>query len=147
MVSRLQEVVCETPRFEHAYGTDVRDATTVAKIIRPLLKHEAVEVFVVLLLNGQHRVFGLAEVSRGTLTATLVHPREVFGPALRHGAAAIIVAHNHPSGDPEPSTEDVTVTQRLVEAGTILGIPLLDHVIVGERDRHLSLRIRLGLGL
>jgi DNA repair protein RadC len=74
-----------------------------------------------------------------------VHPREVFAPALRELAAAIIVAHNHPSGDPEPSMEDIEVTKRLSEAGKLLGVPLLDHIIVGEGGSFTSLRERLSL--
>jgi DNA repair protein RadC len=91
------------------------------------------EVFVVLLLDSRHRLIGEVEVSRGSLNQSLVHPREVFAPALRESAAAILVLHNHPSGDPEPSREDHEVTRRLVRAGEILGIRVVDHlVIAGE---------------
>ena len=83
--------------------------------------------------------------SQGTLTASLVHPREVFRPALREGAAALVVAHNHPSGDPSPSAEDQEVTRRLVQAGALLGVPLLDHVVVAERG-WTSLRAHAALG-
>ena len=92
--------------------------------------HEPVEEFRVLLLDARHRVMAIPTVSRGTLTASLVHPREVLRPALLSRSAAVILAHNHPSGDPEPSREDDEVTTRLVRAGQILGIPVLDHVIV-----------------
>ena len=115
----------------------------VAAMLRPLLEDEVVEVFVVLLLNGKHRIFAFAEVSRGTLTSSLVHPREVFGPALRQAAAAVIVAHNHPSGDPEPSVEDLEVTRRLRDAGKLLGVPLLDHVVLGVDGKFTSLRERI----
>lgn len=91
------------------------------------------EYFVALYLDACHRVMFREVVSIGTLTASLVHPREVFAPALTRGAAALIVAHNHPSGDPEPSREDRETTRRLVECGRILGIPILDHVIIGTR--------------
>ena len=89
------------------------------------------EVFFVLLLDSRHRLLREVEVSRGSLNQSLVHPREVFAPALRESAAAILVAHNHPSGDPLPSREDHDVTRRLSRAGEILGIPLLDHVVLG----------------
>jgi DNA repair protein RadC len=89
------------------------------------------EVFVVLLLDSRHRLIGEVEVSRGSLNQSLVHPREVFAPALRESAAAILVVHNHPSGDPQPSREDHEVTQRLVRAGEILGIRLVDHLVIG----------------
>jgi len=89
------------------------------------------EVFVVLLLDSRHRLIGEVEVSRGSLNQSLVHPREVFAPALRESAAAILVLHNHPSGDPEPSREDYDVTSRLVRAGEILGIRVVDHLVIG----------------
>ncbi len=89
------------------------------------------EVFVALALDARHRVLALRRVAQGSATCVEVHPREVFGPAVREGGAAVIVAHNHPSGDPEPSSEDTALTARLVRAGELLGIPLLDHLVVG----------------
>ena len=145
VVSRFEEAVCESTELCELYGSQARMAGAVASLLRPHLENETQERFVALLLNGKHRVMGFAEVSRGTLTASLVHPREVFAPALREHAAAIIVAHNHPSGDPEPSLEDIEVTRRLHEAGRILGVPLLDHIIVGEGGSFTSLRERVGL--
>ncbi|MBI5596691.1 MAG: DNA repair protein RadC [Elusimicrobia bacterium] len=91
------------------------------------------EHFVALYLDATHRPLHRETVSVGTLTASLVHPREVFAPALERPAAALIVAHNHPSGDPEPSREDRETTRRLCEAGRILGLPVLDHLIVAAR--------------
>ena len=143
VVSKFEGVVCESPTLENGYGESIRSAQSVAEMMLPVLGDEVVEVFAVLLLNGKHRVVGMAEVSRGTLTTTIVHPREVYGPALRLSSAAIIVVHNHPSGDPEPSADDIEVTRRLIEAGRMLGVPLLDHVIVGEGGRYTSLRGRL----
>ena len=95
---------------------------------------EPVEVFRVVHLNGKNRMLCVEEVARGTLTACLVHPREVFGTAVHLRAAGIIAVHNHPSGDPTPSMEDNKITTRLKEAGKILGIKLLDHIIVGQED-------------
>ncbi len=86
-----------------------------------------------LLLDGRHRLIAAEEVSVGTLTASLVHPREVFRDAIRNAAAAIVLVHNHPSGDPGPSAEDRAVTRRLRSAGELLGIRVLDHVIVADR--------------
>ena len=100
------------------------------------------EVFVIALLTIRHRVLGLHTVSVGCLTSSLVHPREVFKPAFLAGAAALLLAHNHPSGDPEPSGEDVALTRRLASAGTLLGIDVLDHVVLGEAGRFVSLRER-----
>jgi DNA repair protein RadC len=91
------------------------------------------ERFHALLLDGRHRVMGEVLVSQGTLTASLVHPREVFRAAIRRAAAALVLVHNHPSGDPAPSAEDRQVTDRLVKAGELLGIRILDHVVVAER--------------
>jgi DNA repair protein RadC len=100
------------------------------------------EVFAVALLTIRHRVLGLHTVSVGCLTSSLVHPREVFKPAILAGAAALLLAHNHPSGDPEPSAEDIALTRRLVSAGQLLGIEVLDHLILGESGRYVSLRER-----
>ncbi|MGE0494561.1 MAG: DNA repair protein RadC [Vulcanimicrobiota bacterium] len=90
------------------------------------------EHFVALYLDARRRVIGQETVSVGTLTASLVHPREVFAPALQRRAATVVVAHNHPSGDPTPSAEDVALTRRLVRAGELLGVELLDHIVVGR---------------
>jgi DNA repair protein RadC len=100
------------------------------------------ETFWSLLLDGKQRLRRLVQVSAGTLTASLVHPREVFRGAIRESAAALIVVHNHPSGDPEPSAEDLAVTERLRAAGEVIGIPLQDHVILGAGG-FVSLRERL----
>jgi DNA repair protein RadC len=97
------------------------------------------EVFLVLLLDAKHRLVRTERVSEGCLTWSVVHPREVFAPAVREGAGAVIVAHNHPSGDPSPSRQDVSVTARLARVGALLGIPLLDHLVVGH-SRVVSLR-------
>ncbi len=92
-------------------------------------KHQ--EELWVALLDVRNRLLLSMEVSRGTLNGSLVHPREVFYAAIRNSAAAIILLHNHPSGDPEPSAEDRKVTLQIAEAGKVLGIPLLDHIIIG----------------
>lgn len=97
------------------------------------------EHFLALYLNTRNQVLHREFVSIGTVNASLVHPREVFEPALRVGAIAIILAHNHPSGDPQPSDEDVALTRRLAQAGTLLGIDILDHIVV-TAEGYLSLR-------
>jgi DNA repair protein RadC len=99
------------------------------------------EHFVVLLLNARHELQVRETVSIGSLNASIVHPREVFLPAITHSAANVILVHNHPSGDPEPSEEDLGITRRLVEVGELVGIAVLDHVIVAERGI-VSLRAR-----
>ena len=100
------------------------------------LRDYEAERFHALLVDGRHRVMGDVLVSQGTLTASLVHPREVFRAAIRRAAAALVLVHNHPSGDPAPSAEDRQVTDRLVKAGELLGIRVLDHVVVADRGYH-----------
>jgi len=99
------------------------------------------EYFRVFYLNGKSKVIKDEIISIGSLSASLVHPREVFNPAVGAPAASIILVHNHPSGDPEPSTEDLALTRRLAEAGRIMGIEILDHIIVGDR-KYVSLKER-----
>src|SRR5919108_172650 len=102
------------------------------------------EHFWVIMINTRHQYLMHTEVSVGNQTASLVHPREVFGPAVREGAHSILLVHNHPSGDPAPSAEDRTLTARLKEGGTLLGIEVLDHVIVGNgTGRWFSFRERV----
>ena len=110
-----------------------------AAALAALLQDEPGEVFAILCLSTKHRVIAYHEVSRGTLAATLVHPREVFKAALLANAAAIIVTHNHPSGDPTPSADDMALTTRLVDAGQLIGVEVLDHIIVGD-GRYFSFR-------
>jgi DNA repair protein RadC len=102
---------------------------------------EAREHFVVILLNARHEAIAVETVSIGSLNVSIVHPREVFKPAVVASAASIIVAHNHPSGDPEPSEEDLAITTRLAQVGELLGIALIDHVIVARRGI-MSMRAR-----
>lgn len=103
-----------------------------AEFLMPRLRYTAKEQFVVVLLNGRNKVIGTEVVSEGSLSNSIVHPREVFAPALLQHAAAIMVAHNHPSGDPKPSSEDKDITRMLVQSGKVLGIPLMDHLIIGD---------------
>jgi DNA repair protein RadC len=100
------------------------------RFLSPTLQHEEVEVFVVLSLDAQHRVIAATKATRGIVNSSLVHPRETFRIAIVMGASAIIVAHNHPSGDPTPSQPDRAVTEQLVAAGNILDIPVHDHIII-----------------
>lgn len=104
----------------------------VADFLMPRLRYAAKEQFVVILLNSKNKVIGTEVVSEGSLSSSVVHPREVYAPAMLHHAAAIMVAHNHPSGDPKPSFEDEEVTRMLSCSGKVLGIPMIDHVIIGD---------------
>ncbi|MBQ1648342.1 MAG: DNA repair protein RadC [Bacteroidales bacterium] len=111
----------------------------VAHYAMPRFRFEQKEHFAVMLLNTKNHILGLTDVSVGSLSASIVHPREVFQTALRYAAAAMILIHNHPSGDPSPSREDINVTQRLVKAGKIMDIPVLDHIILGD-NRFVSIK-------
>lgn len=109
----------------------------VYEIVRRHLGDPPQEHFVALLLDTQHAVRGVHTVTVGILDASIVHPRETFRAAILANSAAVVIAHNHPSGDPTPSPEDREVTRQLVEAGRIIGIPVLDHVVIGD-GRYLS---------
>jgi DNA repair protein RadC len=114
------------------FGEPVRDAASVYAHVRGRLPQLDRELFFALLLDGRNRLRAEVCVSEGTLTTALVHPREVFAPAIRDRAAALILVHNHPSGDPTPSSEDVALTERLRQVGELVGIRVLDHVVVGQ---------------
>jgi len=119
----------------------IRSPGDVARMYIPRLRGARQESFHVLLLNAAHQVIREVVVSEGTLTASLVHPREVFRLAIVESAAAIIVLHNHPSGNTEPSAEDIALTRQLVQAGKVVDIPLLDHLIIAG-EAYVSLRER-----
>lgn len=121
-------------RAQFAPKPSLRSPERVFRLMRGELRGHRRERFFALHLDSKHRLFRRRLVSTGTLTTSLVHPREVFGPALSDSAAALIVVHNHPSGDASPSQEDLDITRRLIDAGRLLGVPLLDHVIVGETE-------------
>jgi DNA repair protein RadC len=113
-------------------GTRISSSADLFKHFHPILRDRKQELFKVVLLDAKNTVIKESTVSEGTLTLSLVHPREVFASAVRESAAAVIFLHNHPSGDPTPSLEDRHLTERLGEAGRLLGIPVLDHVIIGD---------------
>jgi len=116
--------------------TTPEQAAAVLRERARLLQHE---VFWALMLDTKNRLIGEPrQISEGTLNSSLVHPRELFKRALQHSCAAIILAHNHPSGDPTPSAEDIKVTKQLIGAGELMGIKVLDHIIVGHRRHHVD---------
>jgi DNA repair protein RadC len=128
-------------------GEALTSADKVADIFRRILasEHETdrdKEHFWTAGLNAKNRIRYIELVSLGTLTNAMIHPREVFRFAVMNATAQLIVAHNHPSGDPSPSSDDIAITKRLMEAGEILGIALLDHVILGSDGAYLSLKER-----
>jgi DNA repair protein RadC len=113
-------------------GRSITSPRDSAAALVALLQDEPTEVFAIICLTTKYRVIAYHEVSRGTLDSTLVHPREVFKAALLANAAAIIVCHNHPSGDPTPTVDDIEVTRRLAATGQVVGIEVLDHIVVGD---------------
>lgn len=119
----------------------INDPGDVAHMLMDELRDARREHFVVISVDSKNRVIKKATVSVGILDSSLVHPREVFREAISVSASAIVVAHNHPSGDPTPSGEDHRITKRLVESGAVIGIEVLDHVILGD-DRWVSLKER-----
>lgn len=104
----------------------------VAELLMPEMRFLAKEHFRVLLLNTKNQIVANELVSIGTLNSSLVHPRELFRTAIQRSCAAVILAHNHPSGDPTPSTEDIGLTTRVLQAGKVLGIEVLDHLVIGD---------------
>lgn len=112
----------------------LKEPADVYQHLRPRMQGMTQEVFLVLALDARNGVVDEIEVARGTLTGVEVHPREVFRPLVRQAAAAAIVAHNHPSGDSQPSPDDIALTRRLQLAGELLGIPILDHIVMGRDD-------------
>ena len=139
-VLELQIVYSRAVAERGWHGHRLRNASEAADEFRPRLEPEAVEVFGVLALSTRHDSVGYHEVSRGCLSSPVVHPREVFKAAVLSNAAAIIVAHNHPSGDPVPSADDIELTLRLRAAGELLGIDLVDHIVIDHHGRYFSFR-------
>lgn len=134
-ITKVREIQISYRQPKHI-GEAVTAPAVAARFVRSIVKGDAREHFIALYLDARHRPAAYRTVSIGTATASLVHPREVFQAAVHVGAVALIVAHNHPSGDSNPSLEDVRVTERLVESGKILGITLLDHIVVTDRGFH-----------
>ncbi|KZE75176.1 RadC family protein [Paenibacillus elgii] len=117
----------------------IRSPQDVAALLMEDLRYLQKEHFVCLFLNTKNHVIGQETLSMGSLNASIVHPREVFRAAIKRSSASIVCAHNHPSGDPTPSPEDVEITKRLVQAGEIIGIDVLDHIVIGDK-RYVSLK-------
>lgn len=119
-------------------GVQISSPRDVSRMMSEMVDYDR-EHFRILLLNTKNRVISIQTVSIGSLASAIVHPRELFKEAIRRSSAALILVHNHPSGDPAPSREDIRLTERLVGAGKLLGIEVLDHVIIG-RNRYCSMR-------
>jgi len=117
----------------------IKSPHDISRLFMEELRHLQKEVFKVVLLNTKNHIIKCLDISVGSLNSSIVHPREVFSEAVKAGCAAILLLHNHPSGDPDPSTEDIQTTRRLIEAGDILGIKVLDHIIIGD-GKYISLK-------
>jgi len=127
----LARRLAATPKEEKIVISNAKDAASILLPHLSMLKQEQVRC---LYLNSRKRLITQKTIFIGSLHASIIHPRDIFEPALRNGAAAIIVFHNHPSGDPAPSDEDIEITGQLQQAGEILGIELLDHIIIGDQS-------------
>ena len=121
--------IAQAGTLESEHITSPGDA---ARYLMGRLRHETHEKFLVVLLNTKNKITQIRQIAEGSLSSAVVHPREIYAPAVVNHAACILVAHNHPSGDPYPSDEDRRLTVAMDEAGRILGIPLLDHVVIGD---------------
>jgi DNA repair protein RadC len=117
----------------------VKTPDDICKMFMEEMRHQKKEVFKVVMLNTKNHVIRCINISIGSLNASIVHPREVFSEVLKDGCSAVIFVHNHPSGDPEPSGEDIETTIRLINGGNILGIKILDHIIIGDK-KYVSLK-------
>ncbi len=113
---------------------DIKNPQAVVSAIRSSIKDMKKEHFMLMILNTRNKIVRIENISVGTLNSSLVHPREVFNKAIVHAASSVVIAHNHPSGDPKPSEEDLKITRRLIDAGKLLGIEVLDHIIIGKHS-------------
>ncbi|HEX2966673.1 MAG TPA: DNA repair protein RadC [Syntrophorhabdaceae bacterium] len=111
---------------------EITNPASVVDAVRDSISDKRKEHFKLLILNTRNRIVAITDVSTGTLSSSLVHPREVFRDAIEHSGSSVVLAHNHPSGNPEPSEEDLRITRRLADAGRIIGIEVLDHIIIGK---------------
>jgi DNA repair protein RadC len=139
-LTRLEAVFEVAKRYgetEWVPGQPFRGSGDIYAHFRERLAVETCELFYAVLLDNKHRKIRDLVVSKGSLTASIVHPRDVFGQIVRHAAAAVVFVHNHPSGEPTPSKEDLEITRRLREVGDIIGVRVLDHVVIG-RGRYVS---------
>jgi DNA repair protein RadC len=120
----------------HSSPVTIRDSQSAYRLLQPLFDGLDREHFIVVGLDAKHAVIGINTVSMGSVTLSIVHPREVFKPVILMNASAVLLAHNHPSGDPTPSQEDHALTGRLKDAGELLGIAVLDHLVLGDGRYH-----------
>jgi DNA repair protein RadC len=144
MMKNKQMKYSELMELAAAYVAEERptasDPKMAAAIVRPILQGEEQEVILAIYLNAKNRVIEIKEITRGLVDCSMCHPREVYRGAIMANACRVLVAHNHPSGDPKPSANDIQCTKDLVEAGKILQIELVDHIVIGDGANYVSLR-------
>lgn len=140
---QIKAVMELSKRIASGYGNgnkvSIKSSYDVSRLVMEDMRHLRKEVFKAVLLNTKNQLIRQINVSVGSLNSAIVHPREVFQDAVKAGCSTLIFVHNHPSGDPEPSREDVEITARLVKAGEILGIKVLDHIVIGN-GKYISLK-------
>ncbi|MFW5856155.1 MAG: RadC family protein [Bacillota bacterium] len=133
--TQIQALIELSKRFTAASGQSqvkIKSPQDVCKLVMPELRYASQEIFKVILLNIKNQVIAIPEISKGSLNKSMAHPRDVFRVAIRRSSAAIVLVHNHPSGDPEPSKKDIKITKKLAASGDLLGIEVLDHLVIGD---------------
>lgn len=129
----LLELCKRMTKQKYTSDLKISSPSTLANLFMEDLRHIKDERFIIIFLDAKCKMMGHQTISKGSLTASIVHPREVYKAAIQKSAYSIIALHNHPSGDPSPSKEDIQMTTRLKDAGELVGIPLIDHIIIGDR--------------
>lgn len=138
-ISCISELAKRLSKASYQETLCFSDPGTIARYYMEDLRHEKQELMKLLMLNTRAKLLGETNISKGTVNASLITPRELFIEALQKNAVSIIIMHNHPSGDPTPSREDMLITRRIFDAGELIGIQLLDHIIIGN-NRYISFR-------
>ncbi len=134
-----KSIMEEAEKYVGEEKPKIQNPSDLAKIMRPLCNELMQETFFVILLNTKHNVIKIQQVTVGLLDRTQTHAREIFRDAIIANAHSVILCHNHPSGDPTPSASDLSTTRRLIEAGEIIGIKVLDHLIMGKKSTNMAI--------
>lgn len=138
-INAVMELSCRISALQNKERDLVSNPIQAAELLAPELKFLQQEVLKAILLDVKNKVIAVPEISRGGLSSSIVHPREVFKEAIRRSSAALILVHNHPSGDPTPSADDLSITKKLVKSGKIIGIEVIDHIIIAG-NKYLSFK-------
>lgn len=130
----LKEILERLLKADKNERITINKPNDIAKILIPRYRYATQENFIIVLLNTKNEIISINDISTGSLNASIAEPREVFREVLKYPTSAVILAHNHPSGNPNPSVEDIKITKNLINAGKILGIDVLDHIIIGDNE-------------